>query len=240
MKSFLVAIALLFAVPAVAAERDCYTKTVVICPTHKPKHKKKPPIVVVPAPLVEYREKLVVVHRDCTPAIIYRDRLVPAGCPPEGNAVFSAWGALGLGARDPYVSGNFGGQVRFPKAFLGLRVYSALQYGFGANALLYVYQGPRVRLHIIDPGVFLPIGDSYLSDADIKRHVDITVGAGVEVKLACHLALTADLRTNIPDPGVIAAHESCGAGCRSHIDAGNAVGNAFGATQLLLGALFSF
>jgi hypothetical protein len=218
-----------------AAEPQCYTKTVVVCPTHKPVHKK---VVVKPGPLIIYQERIVY---KATPYYINKPVFVPTlycpGCGPTPHWVVGGWAAIGLGVRDPYVTGNVGLLVHQTQAHLGLRVYSVLQYGVAAQLLPYVYQGDRVNLHIIDPGVLIT-GSPFaqLGDADIGRRVDILIGAGVEVKLTCHLALTADLRTAIPDPAVLA--RSCNdCGAKTRVDAGAAVGNAFASTQLLLGLL---
>jgi hypothetical protein len=243
---FILGLVLMLQRCAAASEPGCYTKTVEVCPAKRPPHKKLPPkVVVVPGPLVIYRDREVVklvpgpivrvpvVVRVPAPYPVYRC----PGCGPEPKLVVGGWAAIGLGVQDPYVSGNIGLQLRVPKAHLGLRAYSALQYGFGLQLLIYPYQGERVKLHIIDPGVMIPVAGYYLSDKDINRSVDLVLGAGVEIKLTCLLALTLDLRTSIPDPGALASHSTCGAGCRNRIDGAAAVGNAFAATQLLVGLL---
>lgn len=245
MRSILLAIALLLALPAHAAPaRDgngCYQKLVTVCPIKK----LKPKVVVTPAPIIEYRDRIVEKRVEVPvpgPTIIVTHTKyvkVPVlkcpGCGPEPEAVLGGWAAIGLGVRDPYMSGNIGLLLQIPKAYVGLRVYSALQYGVGVQFLPYVYRGSRVQVHVLDPGFMITGAPfKYLSDPDVPRTVDLLIGAGVQVKLTCHLALTADLRTNIPDPTKL---KDCVGSHGERIQAANAVGNAFAATQLLVGLL---
>lgn len=225
---------------------QCYTRITTACPIAKKPAPPKP--APAPAPVVEYRDRVVVKFIDVLvpgPTLIVtrtkyvRVPRVPVlkcpGCGPEGDVVFGGWAALGLGVRDPYTSGNIGLLLQVPKAYVGLRVYSALQYGVGVQFLPYVYRGNRVQVHVLDPGYLITGGPfKYLSDPDVPRHIDLLVGAGVQVKLTCHLALTADLRTAIPDPTKL---KDCVGSSGQRVDAAAAVGNAFAATQLLVGLL---
>lgn len=242
MKKLLSTILLLsLSVPAYADDDGCYYKTVKVCPL---KHKAKPkpaPVVVLPvespacppvlAPIVV--EKVKTVEKK----VFVPVKACPI-CPPEGPVVVGGHAALGLGVRDPYVSGMLGLRLRFPQAWLGLEVFSALQYGVGFQGLVYVYQGPVVKVHVIDPGVLVTGSPfSYLGEKDVHRRVDLLLGAGVEVKLMCHLALTADWRVGIPDPRYLAEHQTCDGSCPRHVNPGNTVGNAFATNQLFLGLL---
>ena len=227
MKSIILLLAL--AVTAQAAEKEpkCYTKTITVCPVKK--HKKPP--IAIPLPLIEYREKKVFV-----PVAVVAP-CVDALC-PDKPFIVGGHLAIGLGVRDPYVSGMAGIRLHIPKAHLGLEVFSAFQYGVGAQLLIYPYQGRRVNLHIIDPG-FLITGSPFdqFGEKDIARRVDLLLGLGVEVKIICHLSLTADWRVGIPDPGKIARDDSCGPNCSRRIDAGATIGNAFASSQIFLGVL---
>jgi hypothetical protein len=240
MKTLLVLLGLLVAAPAVASEPvDCYSKTVLICPSHRPKVHKKPKIVIKPGPLIIYRdvEKRVEVPVKVPVYVPLYQALSCPGCGPDRKVVVGAWAALGVGVRDPYLTGNVGLYLRLPRIYLGARVYSVLQYGVAVQILPYVYQGARVRVHIVDPGVLIT-GRPFalLGERDLQRRVDFLFGAGAEVKLTCHLDLTLDLRTALPTE----LSRSCNGCGGTRIDAGHVVGNAFASTQLLAGLLFHF
>lgn len=231
MKTIILVIASLLASTAYADE--CYQKVITVCKT-KGKVKKK--VKVIPGPLIVYKDRVV-------EKVVVKHVPVPVlscpGCPPEGVAVVGGHFALGLGVQDPYVSGMIGLRVRFPKAWVGFEVFSALQYGVGFQTLFYPYQGRVVKLHIIDPGVLITGSPFHLlGDKDIQRRVDLLLGAGVEVKLTCHLALTVDWRVGIPNPVTLYNNKDCN-GCNSQrIDIDRAVGNAFASSQVFVGLLF--
>lgn len=179
---------------------------------------------------------------------------IPAVCPPPTTVfvpVAAAAGllcpdkrfyvgahlSLGLGLQDPYASGRVGIRFEIPAIYLGLDVGSLFQYGIYGNLLVYVYRGHRVRVHVLDPG-FLVTGSpfKYISDSDIKRRVDLTLGVGVEVRLICHLDLIADWRVSVPDPGKL---HDCNGQCDNgrSLSASRAVGNAFSESQLYIGLM---
>ena len=226
-------------------KNGCYTKTITVCPLHRP----KPKPIAIPAPLVQIEYKTLEVKVPVpVPVTVYKDRVrlihVPfcPSCPPEPNMVVGLRFGLGLSVQDPYTSGLLGVRLRWPKAWLGLDAYSNFQYGFGFQALFYVYQGTRhggrVNLHLIDPGV-LVTGSPFrnLGQTDVRRNVDLLFGGGLEISLNCHVALTLDARTGIIDPSVLADGGTCRGRCGRRIDRGTAVANGFADTELLLGLL---
>lgn len=111
--------------------------------------------------------------------------------------------ATGFGANSPYVFGQLG--VRFTERhmFLGIELSSLLQAGFAADALIYVVKLRPVGVHIIDPGIgWSPFGH-YLSNPDVKRSIDLRLGAGVEVRVCRHAYLTADWKVSFPNPAFV-------------------------------------
>lgn len=227
----------------------CYTKIIKVCPTKK---KKPAPVVVVPPPeppaAAPAPEPV-----PCTPTVItlykpvyrtvYKTKYVKVLPPPceELPVLFGPRVALGLGLRDPYVSGLLGVRLEIPKAYLGLDVYSQLQYGVGIQALIFAYRGPIVKVHVLDPGVFVT-GDpfKYISAPDVPRRLDMVLGAGLSVKVHCNVELTADWRVNIPDPKLLNEKNGVcdGINCGQALDSRAVVGNAFAQSQLLLGVYF--
>jgi hypothetical protein len=209
----------------------------VVCPTVKPKHKK---VVPVPAPVVP----------DCKPTYVIRDVKVPVPAPypvlvwahdkcheSQENDVGLHLG-VGLMARSPYGFGQIGLRYKYRPAYVGFEVFSDLQYGVGLQTLAYVYQGPIVSVHVVDPGVLVPFTSKYLLGVgDVHRHVDLLLGAGVEVKVACHFAVTADWRVGLPDPLYVKDHDACTGSCGQRLEPAHVFGNAFASSQVILGLL---
>jgi hypothetical protein len=113
------------------------------------------------------------------------------------DATFTA--AVGVGT-----DGRTGGIPAFfrfshERSFVGLEASFVAPYGVGANLLFYVYNGPRISVHIIDPGVFYSWG-SEISAPSMPREFDISAGLGAEVHINSWLAVTLDWRVFLPDP----------------------------------------
>lgn len=236
---------------------NCYQKVVTVCPAKRPKKKKHvlPPITLVAErPCPACNPRVVVVERKVTVVervpVVFELRVPVKPCCREWKKlVLGAYGELGIGVRDPYVSGELGIQLEVPQVFLGARAFSEVQYGLGLQGLIYVYRGDFLKVHVIDPGVLFTGGPfRYESDVDIGRNVDLILGAGVQLHIACHLELLLDWRVDLPDPGVLARNDGlrdcsgCGApgGQTKALDARAAVGNAFAASQLKAGLLVRF
>jgi hypothetical protein len=259
---FLPILALLCLVtPAFGAESHapgtCYQKTITVCVPKKPKVKKHPLVVVqqppAPTPPSVVVPPLVVppIQVTITP-IRTVERRVDVPCNREHvkdckkdkdkKVVVGGYVALGVGVRDQYVQGNIGLQLEFPKARLGLRIFSALDKGVGAQALIYPYRSERVKVHIIDPGVLVTDSPFNLTNnTDVPRRVDLLLGAGVQVKLVCHLDLTVDWRVNIADPGMLVRDDgkviTSGPHAGTYLDAAHVTGNSFSSSQVMLGLL---
>ena len=198
-----------------------------------------PPAVVVPPPVVKLPPKVV---------------CLKAKCPDYENQVVipSAHLAVGVGVQEPWASGLLGLRLEFPKAYLGLEPFVSIPYGAGVDGMVYAYRGKVVQFYPLSVGFMLNWNynqstgafgthDRFLSVQDVNRLIDLRVGAGVQVKLACHVLLALDWRANIPDPVKLArengvCHNCGGAGSRA-LDAGAVVGNAFAQSQLYLGIL---
>lgn len=114
------------------------------------------------------------------------------------DAAFTA--CIGLGT--DMATGSVPAFFRFSheRVFIGLETSIVFPYGFGANFLMYVYNGPRVGVHILDPGIFYSWGEKEISAPEMPRAFDITAGAGVEVHINDWLAVTVDWRVFLPNP----------------------------------------
>lgn len=228
-----------------------------LVPTVKKKPRKKKPVVVKPAPKPEPApcqcQKPHACNCPAKPPVIVviqrpLERVAPPpvckdkGCRKEPKVIVGGYVALGVGVRDQYVQGNVGLQLEFPKAYLGLRVFTALDKGVGFQALLYPYRGDKLKVHILDPGV-LVTGDpfNYTNNTDVPRRVDLIFGAGIQYRLLCNLDLTADWRVNIADPGMLADRNgvliTSGPRTGQFLDAPHVVGNSFSSSQVLVGLL---
>ncbi len=90
---------------------------------------------------------------------------------------------------------------RIPETPLGLEFGFYAPWGVGANLLLDVYRSDRVRVHLLDPGVFYSWDQELrIVRPDVERAVDITFGLGVEWQFADRWWLTVDCRMFLPEP----------------------------------------
>ena len=221
-------------------ENSCFVKLVKVCPPKKPKKKAVvlPPLVVTPI-CPEVKEVVKVVEKKVLVPVPVPTKC-KHGCPPEDPFIGGFHAAMGFGVRPPYLSGQLGIHLEVPRAYLGLRIFSTLQYGMGAQLLPYVYRGKILKVHVLDPGFLLTgelFGNNYLNNPDVPRKVDMLLGAGVQVKIHCNVSLTADWRVAIPDPVMQNKRSKC-EGCDSYrLDTGVVMGNAFAASQVLLGIM---
>lgn len=236
-----------------------------LVPTVKKKPRKKKPPVVKPAacpcqPKACNCPSPVVVPPLVVPPIqvtitpirtVVREVPVPCNKPhakdckldKDKKVVVGGYATLGVGVRDQYVQGNVGLQLEFPKARLGLRAFTALDKGLGLQALIYPYRSERLKVHIIDPGiVFTPGSFNLANNTDVPRSLDLIFGAGVQVKLACHLQLLLDWRVNVVDPVRLGQEDGklyqTGPNTYRYLDAAHVIGNSFSSSQLMLGLLF--
>jgi hypothetical protein len=242
MKTLIAILSLLVAAPVLAEEGQvCRTKTttVVSCsdtcvcppaPAPKPKPKKrkpaKKPVVVKPAP------------KPTPPAP------APAPAPKKDPSfVIGPRLALGLGVREPNVSGLVGLRAHYRPAHLGLEAYYLFDYGVGAQLLVYPYQGEKLDVHV-NAGALFP--GSYLSVNDVPRTWDLTVGAGLEYQVVRHVSLTLDWRWATPSPVFMAEHDDplfdpagrqVYGNAGRYLDVGAVMGNSFTQSQVLLGVM---
>jgi hypothetical protein len=193
-----------------------------------------PPVVVAPPPPVVV----------APPPVVVLPPKVCKLCPPEGSVVPNLHLAVGVGAQDPWASGLVGIRVEFPKAYLGLEPFISIPYGVGLDGMVYAYRGKVVQFYPLSVGFMFNFAynnnNLFLSDRDINRVIDLRLGAGVQVKLACHVKLALDWRVSIPDPVKLANENGVCRNCGGRslaLDAPAAVGNAFAQSQLLLGVL---
>ncbi len=263
MKTLIIATILALAAPAFAdgapgpaahKPGECYQKTITVCVPKKPRVKvKKHPLVVVPPTQIVVPPLVVPpIQVTITPTrTVVREVPVPCNRPhakdckldKDKKVVVGGYAALGVGVRDQYVQGNVGLQLEFPKARLGLRAFTALDKGLGLQALIYPYRSEKVKVHIIDPGIIFEPGSFNLTNnTDVPRSVDLIFGAGVQVKLACHLQLLLDWRVNVADPVRLAREDGklyqTGPNTYRYLDAAHVIGNSFSSSQLMLGLLF--
>ncbi len=152
--------------------------------------------------------------------------------------------ALGLGARFPNSSGQFGIRLSYAPIHLGAEVYTGFDYGGGVNLLVYTVQG-RLKHHI-DLGVFGFEQNLKLSTQDVPRTYDVTVGTGLEYKLFKHVSATLDWRLAFPDPGFVFSHnrpvhdasgQQIYGQAGRYLDVGNVFKNSLSQSQVLVGIL---
>jgi len=92
------------------------------------------------------------------------------------------------------------GQLRLKEYTpLVLEISAVIPYGLGVNILTDIIQTDRVRVHLFDLGFFW---NAYMpvSVQRIKRSVDITLGAGVDVRIKDSWSVSLDYRLFLPDP----------------------------------------
>ena len=249
MKNLAIALSLLLAAPAFAGgpgpeepKNACYQKTITVCPLKKPKPK---PVVkkeeVKPAPEVKVVEKIVEVEK-----IVYVEKVVeaPAPAPKPADAPVSPKGpTFGVGGRAavatmyeaaPHVFGLVGVRGRWFPARLGVEVNTQFYWGHQVQLMVYPVQG-KFSWHL-DAGALWFYHNS-LATQDVPRKWDLTVGTGIEWNFLKHVSLTADLRTAIPNPWVMAKYAPVDANGR-YLNVGNTIGNSFLGTQLQVGLMF--
>lgn len=72
-------------------------------------------------------------------------------------------------------------------------------WGFGLNLLVDVWKSDRLRIHLLDPGIFLTTYKP-LSVNRFSRVYDITFGGGIEVRIGKKIWLGLNWRAYMPDP----------------------------------------
>lgn len=254
MKTLL--IALLLAVPAsasfrFAAEEGCEQKTITVCkvkpaPKKLVRKAKKPTEPKVEEPKVVAKPKAAR-HLQMQPIVIIVET---PKCPPvvaakavepiEENIVFGPRIAIGLGVRNEFdtwghTSMLLGMRARFPKLHLGLDAYTSFAYGVvAAQALVYPVQGKNLNWQV-GLGV-LSTGDLLLTTADVPRTWDMTVGTGIEYKIAKNVSFTADWRVSLPNP-VFMVNNSVPTTSGRYLDVPHVIGNSLVQSQVLVGLM---
>ena len=230
-----IVLSLLLAVPAFAGgapeepKNACFQKTITVCPVKKPKPKPK---VVPPAPEVKVVEKVVYVDRIVeVPAAVPAPKAEPKG-PTFGVGGRAAVATMYEAA--PHVFGLVGVRGRLFPARLGLEVNTQFHWGHQVQLLVYPVQG-KLSWHL-DAGALWFYHNS-LATQDVPRKWDLTVGTGIEWNFIKHVSLTADLRTAIPNPWVMAKYAPVDANGR-YLNVGNTIGNSIVGSQLQLGLMF--
>jgi hypothetical protein len=212
-----------------------------------------PPIAEVVPPPVEEEPLPAAPIVAAAPVPVVPCAAKPHGCPPESNVFIPELHlGIGVGGRYPYASGIAGVRMEFPKAYLGIEPFLSIPYGLGADLLVYAYRGKVVQFYPLSVGFMINMNydnsggsfsshNKFLSDQDINRVIDLRLGAGVQIKLACHVALALDWRASLPDPVKLASENgichNCGSNGAVSLDAGNAIRNAFAQSQVIVGIL---
>jgi hypothetical protein len=111
--------------------------------------------------------------------------------------------AMGVSSQSPYVFGRFGVRFEEKHFFIGLELASLLQAGFAADLQFYVVRQRKFAIHIIDPGVGWNAFGHYLSVPEVKRSVDLHLGAGFRIRACRHAWATVDWQVSFPDPGYV-------------------------------------
>lgn len=112
--------------------------------------------------------------------------------------------AIGGGV-DSRVGGMLGARLRWlPYTPIVLEASMFIPYGGGFNVLLDVFRNDRVRVHVLDPGLFWAFSDAQrVVGPKFDRSFDITAGAGIEVRVRDRWIVTADWRWFFPNPGEV-------------------------------------
>jgi len=128
----------------------------------------------------------------------------------ETQTILSGGGGIGLigqsfpqGGTTMPISVRLAQRLRFPRhTSLGLELSFVVPIGLGVNVTCDVYRNDRVRIHLVDPGIHWNMVEP-VSVSRVKRSWDLTLGAGLDVRLTDQLWLTVDWRTFLPDPTII-------------------------------------
>ncbi len=124
------------------------------------------------------------------------------------RAVGSLGGPVGLiGYDSPYWNPTtapftlrLAGQIRAPKYTpVSLEISAVIPCGFGANLLFDVFQSDRVRVHLLDLGIFWNAFKP-VSVQRLHRDFDLTAGLGLDVRVWKTLSVSADWRVFLPNP----------------------------------------
>lgn len=90
-------------------------------------------------------------------------------------------------------------RLRSPKySIVGIEANYVYLSGFGATMLFDVWRSDRIRVHVLDLGIFWN-GTRPVSVMRLPRAYDVTLGAGVELRFG-RWSMTFDWRANLPDP----------------------------------------
>ncbi len=131
---------------------------------------------------------------------------LPAKAAAEKRGFEGMFG-VGIGAgpgaaENAFVSYPLTLRLRYlPQTPFGLELNLLVPNGAGANLLLDVYRGERLRVHAFDLGIFKPFSQELaVVRTDVKRDFDITLGIGLEYDFALGGTLAVDWRVFLPDP----------------------------------------
>jgi len=90
---------------------------------------------------------------------------------------------------------------RLPEIPFGLQVGLLVPNGATASVFIDAYRGERLRLHILDLGVFVPFSrDLRTVRPEIDRDLDLTAGLGVEYDFLLGGTLAIDWVVHLPNP----------------------------------------
>ncbi len=153
--------------------------------------------------------------------------------------------ALGGGFRVPRgPEAQLGLRVHVPAVHLGVDLATSFDFGTGIALLVYPYQGENLNWHV-NAGI-LATGSALLSATDVPRVWDLTLGSGLEYRIARHVSLTFDWRWALPSPVYVAENgwpsfannaQILGADGR-YLDVKQVFGNSFTQSHFLFGLMF--
>lgn len=90
--------------------------------------------------------------------------------------------------------------VRFPRySQFGLELTFVAPGGLGATLLVDIIRTGRVRIHVLDPGIVWNLLGP-ISVGRVHRALDLTLGAGADIRLTRELGLTFGWRMYFPEP----------------------------------------
>lgn len=82
---------------------------------------------------------------------------------------------------------------------LQLELNMVIPHGFGVNIVWNVFHSKYFRLHLLDPGVFANVW-SPASTQNFPREVDMTMGAGLDLRIWETITITTGVRWFFPNP----------------------------------------